>query len=107
MRAGRLRCLVQLQSRTGTKNSMGETEESWSTFASAWVGIEALSGQEQVVAGQNRSTVTHKVTMRWISGVVPTMRAVYGSRTFLFGAVMNRDERNKEITIAATEVQAG
>jgi hypothetical protein len=39
--------------------------------------------------------------------VVPSMRGVYDGRTFLFGAVMNRDERNREITIQATEVSDG
>jgi SPP1 family predicted phage head-tail adaptor len=107
MRAGRLRCLLALQTRVGSSNSYNETEFSWSTFDSVWAAIEPLSGQEQIIAAQNRSTVSHKITFRWITGVVPTMRGVYDGRTFLFGAVMNRDEKNREITIMATEVADG
>jgi SPP1 family predicted phage head-tail adaptor len=107
MRAGRLRCALALQTRVGSANSYSETEYSWSTFETVDADIEPLNGQEAIVAAQNRSTVSHKITFRWIAGVVPSMRGVYDGRTFLFGAVMNRDERNREITIQATEVSDG
>lgn len=107
MRAGRLRHRLALQTRVGSSNSYSETEYTWSTFDTVWAAIEPLSAKEQVVAAQNQSQTSHKITLRWRTGVLPTMRGVYDGRYFLFGAVLNRDERNRELTVLATEIQGG
>lgn len=112
MRAGRLCHRLRLQTRIGAKNSFSETEYSWSTFDTVWAAVEPLSAREQLVAGQNRNETTHRITLRWRSGVLPTMRGVgidgeLADRIFIFGAVLNRDERNRELTVMATEVEGG
>lgn len=107
MRIGRLRNRLTLQTRVGSQNSYMETEYVWTDFATVSAGIEPLQGTEKIAQAQNRGEVTHRIVMRYREGIVSTMRAVFKDRIFIFEAVLNRDERNRELTVLAREVVDG
>lgn len=72
--AGQLDERVTLQAKAATQNALGEVTGAWADVATVWAKVEPLRGREFFASGQMNSSVDHRVTIRWRSGVVPTMR---------------------------------
>jgi SPP1 family predicted phage head-tail adaptor len=95
MHSGELRKRATLQTETQTPDGAGGYALAWADVATVWVEIQPLSGSEVLAAGHLEGHVTHKVTLRYISGMTTDMRLLYGGRVFNVRSVMNVDERNR------------
>lgn len=103
MRAGILHESVVIQSRTLSKDSGGYDVESWATHATVFASIEPLRGQEYLEARQVQADVDARIRMRYLSTVKPTMRVVWGSRTFDIISVIHSGERRRETQLMVKE----
>ena len=103
MRAGALRHKVTLKSPSGSQDAYGETSLSFSDVADVRASISPLSGRELMNAQQVNSDVTHRVTIRFYSGVQPSWRVVFGTRTFEVQSVRNLDERDRTMELMCVE----
>lgn len=92
-----------IQTPTEGTNSIGEPTFTYSTFATRWMALLPLSGAERVASLQNEGTVTHRVRMRYTSGLKPKMRLVSDGRTFEIDSVVERGRR-EEHELLVTEV---
>ncbi len=90
MQIGKLRHRVTIQSLAVTQDAFGGQTNTWSTFqASVPCSIEPLSGREYLTAAADQAQVTAKATIRYLSGVLPTMRIVTAdSETYVIRAVL-------------------
>ena len=104
--AGSLTDRIVIEQATETRNAVGEVSLSWSTFATVWADVSALSGREAERYGQMVGFTGHKVTIRALAGVKPAMRILYaGSRTLEIGAI-NEYERGWYMELICTEKAA-
>lgn len=104
MRAGMLRHYVTIQSRSTTPDTYGEPAQTWSTlYADQPASVQPLSGRELINAQAIQSDVTHRVRMRYVSGVEVKHRILFGSRVLDIRAVRNVDERGAELEMLCTE----
>ena len=103
MRAGLLRNRVTIQTRSETTDDFGEIDFSWSNSATVWASVEPLSGRELMNAQQAGATVTHKITMRYKSGVNPKDRISFDSRTIEIESVRNYRERDISLELMCRE----
>ena len=109
MRTGDLRRRVAIQSRSVTLDSWGQQIAAWDdVLTNCPAAIEALAGNERLVALQIHSEITHKVTIRYnaafsIPADVGSWRITYASRIFNIHAAMNPDEKNRWIEIMCSE----
>jgi SPP1 family predicted phage head-tail adaptor len=103
LRAGLLRHKIEIQNKVVTRDSMGGEVVTWVAFAHAWASIEPLSGREYFAARQIQASITHKMKMRYQSGIMPYHQIGWGERFFNIDAVMNTEERNKELVLFCTE----
>lgn len=103
MRAGTARTQIVIQQRADTQNSSGELIPSWTTFATLSAAIVPLQGRELEAAQQVLATVSHRMDMRYLPGVLPSMRISYSGRYFDIGAVLNVKELNRELQLYCTE----
>jgi len=104
VRAGKLRHLVTVESAIETPSDAGEWEVAiWAVFATTRAEITPLKGTEKFQAQHLDPEITHLVRMRFIDGIIPAMRIVWGSRTFDIKSALNIEERNREIEILAIE----
>ncbi len=103
MRAGNLKHKIIIQSYTETENDFGEVVKGWADFKPAYSSITPISAKEFYKAGVN-AEVSHKVTIRYIPGVKPKMRVMYGTREFSIEGVINIREENKTLNLFCTEV---
>jgi SPP1 family predicted phage head-tail adaptor len=101
--AGKLRHQLTLEQATDTLNARGEAIPSWSTVTTLWGSIDPLSGREGFAAQQMYASATHRIRLRYRAGVVPKMRLTKGARVFKIEAVLNTDERNRELVCLVTE----
>lgn len=74
MQSGKLRYLVAIEEQSSSKDTFGAPQELWSTVAQVYAGFETLSGQELFAAQKIDANVTHKITIRYRSGIVAKMR---------------------------------
>jgi len=103
MRSGNLKRKITIQTYNETPNEFGEVVKEWVDFTIAYASITPLSAKEFYKAGTHNE-VTHKIELRFISGIVPKMRVIYGSREFSIESVLNIREENKTLQLICTEV---
>ena len=108
MRAGDLRHRAELQQQLVTKDSYGQQVNSWVTLATIWCQISPVSGKEAFMAQQVQSETTHQIRCRYRQEfanpkTVAACRLLFKGRIFNITSSINWDERNREITLMATE----
>lgn len=105
--AGDMRHVVTVQQRAVTVDSYGEQSTTWSDLHEpVFAAIEPLSGRELIAALSEQSEITHKVRIRYLAGVAPKHRLVFGARYFDILAVRDVDERNREMELLCSEGMA-
>ncbi len=102
MRAGELRQRIIIQANRPTRDAFNAEVAAWSTFATAWARVETLSGHESITQQAAAALVTHRVTIRHRTGIVPSMRVVFDSRVFEIVAVLE-DNKNRETRLMCVE----
>lgn len=103
MRAGRLRHWVTIQNPEKTRNQVGEPVTIWTELATVPAAVEPVSSKEQFAAKQFLPEITHRIKIRYLSGVSHKSRIVFNGRIFELDPPRNADERNRELEIMAKE----
>ena len=105
MRAGTLRRRLVIQSVTeAASDAYGEPGETVATYATRWGSVEPLSGVELYRMHEVHPEVTHQVRIRYLAGITPKMRVLFGTRSFEVRGVTNPSETNRELILLCTEL---
>ena len=92
MQAGKLRHRIIIQSVTLVDDAVGQPQETWTTHATVWSHIEPLRGREYWDAQQAQSEATHRITIRRLDTLLPTMRVNYEGRIFAIDSILHPSE---------------
>ena len=106
MRAGALRHTISIQESTETSDGLGGFSTTWSDktgMGSVPAAIWPLSAKESLDALKLELQVTHKIRIRYRSGITAKNRVKFGTRTFNIISLINRDERSVSLDILALE----
>lgn len=103
MRAGQLRHRLVIESAATTSDAQGGVTTIWTTFDTLWAKIEPMTGAELLQAQALQSSTSHRITIRYRSGILASMRGRFGARIFNFRSILNMDEKNQTIEILADE----
>ncbi len=105
LRAGQLRHQVMIQ-KLGARvdDNAGGGSIPWEDVKEVWASIEPLTGRELFLVGQFNPSLTHRVRIRYIDGVHPSWRIVYGTRVFDIKSVADIEERHREIEMMCEEL---
>jgi len=106
MNVGRLRHQVTIIQAVSAPDGAGGLTKTWETLATVWAAVEPLRGREYFAAQQVTAEITHKVTLRYLTGVRPEMRVQFGDREFDIMAVINPQERNIYLELMCVEAPA-
>ena len=105
MRAGPLRHRVALQSPAESRAPDGGVSLTWTTYATRWASIAPITAREFREQDATQSSVTHRIILRHLAGVLARHRVVFGSRTFeIEAAPRNIQERGIMLELLAREV---
>ncbi|MGC7561340.1 phage head closure protein [Pasteurella sp. PK-2025] len=103
MNIGKLRHRITLQKQVNTLNEYGAAVTKWGNVATIWAEIKPLAGREYFSAQQVQSEITTQIFIRYLPGVLPTMRVKFGSRFFEIISVINANERNIYLQLMCKE----
>lgn len=95
MRFGELRERVTIQQAADNRTPLGEAVQSWSTFAERWASVEGVSSREVLSSGQQQIEMSHRVRMRYVSGLSQTMRLRWRNRTLEIVSILERANRTE------------
>jgi SPP1 family predicted phage head-tail adaptor len=104
MNAGKLRHKITIEQRSTTPNSFGEPANTWTTFLTRWASVEPIIGKEFFSSQQVQAEVTTKIRIRNAPGVLPQMRVIFGSKIYDIQAIMDIEEKGKEVLLMCKEV---
>jgi SPP1 family predicted phage head-tail adaptor len=96
---GKLRDRVTVQIASGTTNALGETVLSWSDSSAVWASVEGVSAREALTAGQQETSLTHKVRLRYLPGLTQQMRFAWRSRTLEIVSLLEHGNRTEHEAI--------
>lgn len=97
MKAGELKQRVTIQQQVKIPNSIDEDVITWTEFKKVWMKIVPSSGQIYYAAKQTDSRVNGYFSMRYLEGVLPTMRILFGTRVLTILAVWLPNEKKNEL----------
>ena len=106
MGLGSKRHLVTLQTRSSALDSHGEDVLTYTTLATAWAEIKAVSSSERLESQQIKAEISHTIAIRYAAsyaGIGAEDRIVYGSRTFDIVAPVDPDGRSRELEFTVKE----
>lgn len=100
---GRMRHEIVVQQVSRAADGQGGFTETWSTFATVWAAIDPVSAYQQFQAEALQHRVTHKITMRYLSGLTSDMRISFGGRLFHIQSFRDFEEKGKFHEVQAEE----
>ena len=103
MKIGKLRHKITIQEYTASRDSFGAEVEGWSDKASVFASVTPMSGKEYFASQQLNAEVTTKITIRYLAGITPKMRVMFGNRIFEILSVLNFEERKIELNLMCKE----
>lgn len=105
LNSGKYRHKVMFQKLVESQDSYGEPTDVWEDDFEARVGIFPLTSKEFLEAQTLSNTVTHKVLLRYRTGVTSDMRIIFNGRVFsIIGVPINFQERNVELLLMCKEI---
>ena len=102
--AGKLRERVTVQVASGTTNSLGETVLAWSNSSAVWASVEGVSARESLTAGQQETTISHRVRLRFLPGLTGKMRFAWRGRTLDIVSLLEHGNRSEHEAICQEQV---
>lgn len=104
MKAGELRHRGVIQKPNDAASGWGGSR-TWETYATVWAKIEPVRGNEGIDSDtlKSQANVTHRITMRYIRGLRPSMRFLFEGRILYFEVIRNLMERDRTVEIEARE----
>ncbi len=105
--SSRLRQRMTLQQEQRTPDTAGGYVRSWQDVADIWAEVIPLSGKEKLFAAQLQSEITHRILIRYRTGISAAHRLVFETRVFNIRSVINVREENALLEILAQEGAGG
>jgi len=99
MRSGTLRNLITIYTRVDTKSSTGAVTTTWTEFKKMWASISSIRGYEKESANAAWPGSDSRISMRYVAGLLPTMRIVYDSVIYSILDIEDADNRHRNIKL--------
>lgn len=104
MRAGKLRHRITIQSKSTTsRGTYGEEIITWGTYKQVWAELDPPKAREFFANKQTQTEITTRIRIRYLENIDNSMRIIYDGRTFDINAIINPDEKNKELILMCNE----
>jgi SPP1 family predicted phage head-tail adaptor len=104
IRPGELRERVTVQIATGATNTLGETVMTWNDSTAVWASVQGVGSRELLTFGQTNVEVSHRVRMRYLSGLTQNMRLAWRGRTLEIISLLEHDNRSEHEVICQENI---
>lgn len=103
MEPGKLRHKVTIQSRQELRDASGQPKPVFTTFATAWGEMRPARGREYQQAQLVQSDLSVTWVIRYVSGVTPRHRLIFGARIFDINSCVDVGGRQETLELMCTE----
>lgn len=104
LNAGSLNKRIEIQSKTSSEDGLGGYSDVWATTKYAWAAIWPLSASDVIEGMKTSAQVTHRVRIRYQSGVTSAMRIKFGTLYFsIIAPPINPNMANEYLDILVKE----
>lgn len=105
MRNGKLRHRVSLQKKAVTRSETSGAEiVTWQTQKTVWASIEPLSAREFIQSAAAQSSISTRITIRFINDIDASWRVVHGSTIYNIQGVLPDPKSGREyLTLPCSE----
>lgn len=103
MEIGKLRHRVEIQRKEVKTDELLQQSNVWATYATVWASIRPVKGREYIAVKQVNAEISAVITIRYLSGITPEMRILFGNRVFGIVSVINVDERSRVLELMCRE----
>ena len=107
MKAGKLDHLIIVEQNTPTRDAFGGLVDSWDTYATVWAAIMPMVGTEALRADQLNTSITHKITIRYLESLSTQMRVNFSGRLMNIKSVQHIRERGDMMVLMCEELPDG
>ena len=105
MRVGRLKAKVTIQQVSETPNAYGERVITWNNYAAnRWAEVDPQKGVEQFLRQRTISSDTVLFRLRYLTGIVPKMKLVYGGHDYNIRSVINVKNADRELLLECEKI---
>jgi len=104
MRPGPMRHRVTLQRRATGTDAAGGVLNTWEDFDSRRASMDRASGVEVWASAQRSGRVPAVFRLRYLDGVVPSMRLLFDGRVYNILSAVDQEGRKAELVITAEEL---
>lgn len=94
---------ITIKEKTQILDPIGQPVEGWETKAVVYASIEPIRGKEYWDSNQVQNEISHRIKIRYIPGIDPSMRIFFRDRIFDIEAIKNFEEKDVELEILAVE----
>ena len=99
-----MRHRVTIQRRATGTDAAGGVLNSWEDFASRLASIDRAVGSEVWASAQRSGRVPTVFRLRYLEGVTPAMRLLFGGQAYNITSVVDQEGRKAELVITAEEL---
>lgn len=104
LRAGELNKRIEIQSKTSTADGLGGYTDVWATTYNLWAAIWPLSAADVIEGMKTSAQVTHRVRIRYQSGITSAMRVKFGTIYYsIIAPPINPNMANEYLDILCKE----
>jgi SPP1 family predicted phage head-tail adaptor len=107
IRSGDLRHVLEIQSPSEAQNAFGEVVPTWATVTTRRGSVDPLAGRELETARQTWPDVTHKILIRYYTGLTTRHRIKWNARRFGIKAVLVPDGIKEAMELTCVEDLGG
>lgn len=94
---------VTLQYPAQTADGMGAFTTVWTDSETVWAAVWPVAGREIVKNMAVPVTISHRIRIRYRSGVLPYWRVMLGTRYLNIVSIINIDEKNEFLDLVCKE----
>lgn len=95
---------VTVQAATPTANALGETTLTWTDVTTVWASVNGVSAAEALQYGQQSTTATHRVRMRYLSTLTSQNRLVWRGRILDIISLLEYQNRSEHVATCEEQV---
>lgn len=103
VRAGEMRHQISIQVRSTARDAVGEPSNIWNDFANVRAALVTTPGKEIWASAQREGRVPVLFRIRYLEGVTPAMRVVFGGKVHNILSAIDPDNGRKLEMVLTTE----
>jgi SPP1 family predicted phage head-tail adaptor len=103
---GAHRLRLTIEAPVDTPDDIGGVTRTYAVTGAVWASLTALNGDEQWLAGRVEQALSHRLELRWRTGINAGCRFIRPGRTFDIKAVIDPDGSRRRLVCLVEEVRS-